>query len=761
MQKNLIMFIHNLKNDANLIEVLDPVKDSFDKQKNNILVEIQEAQKFYDEVSNDQKYKLGQHYGNSFYRAKHKLQENKNNFEKIQADVQKLITSNLSNGLNEQIKLENDLVKSAKEIEVINESAPLKFYDFNLFTKYKKICEKRLNENIDKKIEEFNNNENVNQILKNKLLYLKELKVENEEYLNAFKKLFSQQIEDFKNISYDPEVNKMLTVFNPTDAFNKLKTEIDNVQPSKTNEEFYKNNMSIVKGINSYLSISRLKNIQGSFKRIANEFKQKILEWKQKELIGKETAFPIIFNDETKSNSLISDFENFVEFTFETAEKQNSTQEYVTNLKSYIGIYNLYMSSFDKIRNWMKLSSTKKFEKVYNLNKNEVKIDRFEDIKNLGNSVENMLTDDSLYNNLKFLKNIDAAEIDLKDFWNNLNSSFSYFEDFLVKCNVINSKHIDFENYVNFANEKIEFYFNRMLKKVGEKNFKLFRQLKVKFDKKVFFYHENMSLFFLDENLKNSEQLNEQKTKIENNLETFIVHLENMLETIYSKFVNLFEKIENQKSNTNFLSNDLSRLKYELKSQAFSNLIKLDEEFILEANKTTFFNSTLEKTNIPTVTYKNVNNLEDFVAKYIYIYSEKFDFDKVLNKGLKWYYVNSPAFREESPRWEDERAGYESDYGFVESGIVRMSEMNKEKLFEFKNVENWTSDEIKNQLGLSRTVRSSKNYRWYDGGRMTFNYSFGDYEKVKYYSDINSFYNVKTEFYNVPNVSMEEFDYKI
>lgn len=239
------MFIHNLKNDANLIEVLDPVKDSFDKQKNNILVEIQEAQKFYVEVSNDQKYKLGQHYGNSFYRAKHKLQENKNNFEKIQADVQKLITSNLSNGLNEQIKLENDLVKSAKEIEVINESAPLKFYDFNLFTKYKKICEKRLNENIDKKIEEFNNNENVNQILKNKLLYLKELKVENEEYLNDFKKLFSQQIEDFKNISYDPEVNKMLTVFNPTDAFNKLKTEIDNVQPSKTNEEFYKNNMSI------------------------------------------------------------------------------------------------------------------------------------------------------------------------------------------------------------------------------------------------------------------------------------------------------------------------------------------------------------------------------------------------------------------------------------------------------------------------------------------------------------------------------------
>lgn len=299
-----------------------------------------------------------------------------------------------------------------------------------------------------------------------------------------------------------------------------------------------------------------------------------------------------------------------------------------------------------------------------------------------------------------------------------------------------------------------------MLKKVSEKNFKLFRQLKVKFDKKVFFYHENMSLFFLDENLKNSEQLNEQKTKIENNLETFIVHLENMLETIYSKFVNLFEKIENQKSNTNFLSNDLSRLKYELKSQAFSNLIKLDEEFILEANKTTFFNSTLEKTNIPTVTYKNVNNLEDFVAKYIYIYSEKFDFDKVLNKGLKWYYVNSPAFREESPRWEDERAGYESDYGFVESGIGRMSEMNKEKLFEFKNVENWTLDEIKNQLGLSRTVRSSKNYRWYDGGRMTFNYSFGDYEKVKYYSDINSFYNVKTEFYNVPNVSMEEFDYK-
>lgn len=299
-----------------------------------------------------------------------------------------------------------------------------------------------------------------------------------------------------------------------------------------------------------------------------------------------------------------------------------------------------------------------------------------------------------------------------------------------------------------------------MLKNVGEKNFKLFRQLKVKFDKKVFFYHENMSLFFLDENLKNSEQLNEQKTKIENNLETFIVHLENMLETIYSKFVNLFEKIENQKSNTNFLSNDLSTLKYELKSKAFSNLLKLDEEFIVEINKTTFFNSTLEKTNIPTVTYKNVNNLEDFVAKYIYIYSEKFDFDKVLNKGLKWYYVNSPAFREESPRWEDERAGYESDYGFVESGIGRMSEMNKEKLFEFKNVENWTSDEIKNQLGLSRTVRSSKNYRWYDGGRMTFNYSFGDYEKVKYYSDINSFYNVKTEFYNVPNVSMEEFDYK-
>lgn len=113
------------------------------------------------------------------------------------------------------------------------------------------------------------------------------------------------------------------------------------------------------------------------------------------------------------------------------------------------------MSSFDKIRNWMKLSSTKKFEKVYNLNKNEVKIDRFEDIKNLGNPVENMLTNDSWYNNLKFLKNIDAAEIDLKDFWNNLNSSFSYFEDFLVKCNVINSKHIDFENYVNFANEKI------------------------------------------------------------------------------------------------------------------------------------------------------------------------------------------------------------------------------------------------------------------------------------------------------------------
>lgn len=200
----------------------------------------------------------------------------------------------------------------------------MKFYDFNLFTKYKKICEKRLNENIDKKIEEFNNNENVNQILKNKLLYLKELKVENEEYLNDFKKLFSQQIEDFKNISYDPEVNKMLTDFNPTDAFNKLKTEIDNVQPSKTNEEFYKNNKLIVKGINSYLSISRLKNIQGSFKRIANEFKQKILEWKQKELIGKETTFPIIFNDETKTNSLISDFENFVEFTFETAEKQNS-----------------------------------------------------------------------------------------------------------------------------------------------------------------------------------------------------------------------------------------------------------------------------------------------------------------------------------------------------------------------------------------------------------------------------------------------------